>query len=98
MKTQEEFNKFDAEHPEFWIEFSYRANVMLSKGFKHYSARTIFEVARWHSDLDSRGGLLCNRYKINNNWIPFYARKWNEAAGINFFELRSKHEKLTETK
>jgi len=96
MKTQQEFNKFDAEHPEFWREFSYRANVMFSQGFKHYSARTIFEVARWHSDLDSRGKL--NQYKINNNWIPFYARKWNEATGINFFELRSKHEKLTETK
>jgi len=90
MNTQEQFDKFDAEHPEFWYEFNYRANVMLSKGFKHYSARTIFEVARWHSDLGLKGKPI--QYKINNNWIPFYARKWNEFAGINFFEIRNKHE------
>ena len=55
MTRQEAFDKFDLEHPEFWDEFEHRAYVMMTKGRKHYSARTIFEVLRWHSDLDSGG-------------------------------------------
>jgi len=53
---------------------------------------------RWHTEVDE-GGL----FKCNNDWVPFYARKWNNATGINFFEIRNQgvrkqNEKLTEAK
>ena len=85
MTRQEQFDKFDREHPEFWNEFSYRAYIMMEKGRKHYSARTIFEVLRWHSDLDSG-----TEYKIQNNWIPFYAKKFNDMYYVDFFLTKNR--------
>ncbi len=85
MTRQEQFDKFDREHPEFWAEFDYRARVMMGKGREHYSARTIFEVLRWHSDLDSG-----TEYKIQNNWIPFYAKKFNEVYDTDFFFTKNR--------
>ena len=85
MDRQEAFDKFDREHPEFWDEFEHRAYVMMTKGRKHYSARTIFEVLRWHSDLDSGG-----KFKIQNNWIPFYAKKFNDMYYVDFFLTKNR--------
>jgi len=85
MTRQEQFDKFDREHPEFWNEFEHRAYVMMTKGRKHYSARTIFEVLRWHSDLDSGG-----KFKIQNNWIPFYAKKFNDMYYVDFFLTKNR--------
>ncbi len=85
MTRQEAFDKFDREHPEFWNEFEHRAYVMMTKGRKHYSARTIFEVLRWHSDLDSGG-----KFKIQNNWIPFYAKKFNDMYYVDFFLTKNR--------
>ncbi len=85
MSRQEAFDKFDREHPEFWDEFEHRAYVMMTKGRKHYSARTIFEVLRWHSDLDSGG-----KFKIQNNWIPFYAKKFNDMYYVDFFLTKNR--------
>jgi len=82
---QEAFERFDREHPEFWDEFEHRAYVMMTKGRKHYSARTIFEVLRWHSDLDSGG-----KFKIQNNWIPFYAKKFNDMYYVDFFLTKNR--------
>ncbi len=85
MTRQETFDKFDREHPEFWDEFEHRAYVMMTKGRKHYSARTIFEVLRWHSDLDSGG-----KFRIQNNWIPFYAKKFNDMYYVDFFLTKNR--------
>ena len=63
----------------------YRGRVMMGKGREHYSARTIFEVLRWHSDLDSG-----TEYKIQNNWIPFYAKKFNNFYGVDFFFTKNR--------
>jgi len=93
MKTQKEFNKFDTEHPEFWDMFCLYTNKAIKAGRKRYGARSIYELMRWHTEVDEGGSFKCN-----NNWTSFYARKWNETTGTNFFELRSKHEKLTEAK
>jgi len=84
MTRQEQFDKFDHEHPEFWDEFCDRAWTMMEKGYTRYSARTIFEVLRWHSDLDSGG-----QFKIQNNWIPFYAKKFN-SINPGFFSTRDR--------
>jgi len=98
MKTQQEFNKFDEKHPEFWEMFCMFTQKAFKSGRKKYSARTIYELMRWHTEVDE-GSL----FKCNNDWVPFYARKWNNATGINFFEIRNQgvrkqNEKLTEAK
>ena len=85
MTRQEEFDKFDREHPEFWESFFFRAWTMMGKGYTRYSARTIFEVLRWHSDLDSGG-----QFKVQNNWIPFYAKKFNNFYGVDFFFTKNR--------
>ena len=93
MTRQEEFDKFDREHPEFWREFEYRSKVMMDKGRKHYSARTIFEVLRWHSDIGSNNKInsnFVNSFKIQNNWIPFYAKKFNEVYDTDFFFTKNR--------
>lgn len=57
-----------------------------SRGFKHYSARTIIHVLRHHSAISEIGG----EWKINNNFSPYLARLFDLAyphmAGM--FEYR----------
>lgn len=83
-----DFAEFDRAHPEVFDRFRSKARELLSAGHEHYSARTIFEVLRWESDLNPNrdGG-----FKIDNTFIPKFARKlieqYPEFEG--FFELRS---------
>lgn len=55
-----------------------------------YSARTIFEVVRWHYTVNERrdGG-----FKLNNNYFPEYARLLiSEDPNFDgFFELRGEN-------
>ena len=84
MTRQEQFDKFDREHPEFWDAFCDMAWTVMEKGYIRYSARTIFEVLRWHSEMNSGG-----HFKIQNNWIPFYAKKFN-SINPGFFSTRER--------
>lgn len=58
-----------------------------SRGFKHYSSKTIIHVLRHHSAVSEVGG----EWKINNNFSPYLARLFDLAyphmAGM--FEYRS---------
>jgi hypothetical protein len=82
------FDDFDREHPEVYREFVKHASRLRSQGFRHYSARTIVEVLRFHSDLDGRD---VDRFKINNNHTPYFVRKLEreDASFIGFFEKRA---------
>lgn len=53
-----------------WDAFVGEAAKVRSKGFKHYSARTIIHVLRHHSAVAETGG----EWKINNNHSPYLAR------------------------
>jgi len=70
------FCEYDEAHPEVWREFLRITLITMKvKKFKNYSARDIFPIMRWH-----RGpkGLKEDGFKINNNYSPFYARKFHE--------------------
>jgi len=56
--------------PRLWElmqRFSFEA---VQAGFKHYSARTIFERIRWHEQVERRD----NEFKVNDHWPPYYSR------------------------
>jgi hypothetical protein len=67
--------------------FVVEAAKINSRGFKHYSARTIIHVLRHHSAITEING----EWKINNNYSPYLARLFDLAyphmAGM--FEYRT---------
>lgn len=84
---QQKFEQFDAEHPEVYEEFKRQAERLLARGFRHYSAQTIFSVMRFHSDVDGRPD---EPFKLNQNYHAYYGRKLmaEDARFTGFFELR----------
>ena len=79
------FKKYDQENPKIWESFKKFSFEAKEKGFKNYSANGIFEVIRWHTELDSIGF-----YKVDNNYRADYARKMmNEFREFEgFFRVR----------
>ncbi len=78
------FKSEDAQR--IWRAFESRALRMARTGRERYSARTIIETIRWHSDLRDGGAA----FKISNNWVPGLAREWMNRHGKqypNFFLL-----------
>lgn len=55
---------------------------------ERYSARTIIEVLRWHSDLQENKPL----FKISNNMTPGLARLWMEKHGARYPKFFRLHE------
>jgi|ETNmetMinimDraft_16_1059900.scaffolds.fasta_scaffold64576_2 hypothetical protein len=70
-KTIVEFKKFDVANPQFWETFKSLTISAIDRGRTRYSARTIWEVMRWHTTIDSGG-----QFKCEDCWIPFYSRKF----------------------
>ncbi len=70
-----------------YTEFERRALYMARGGRKHYSAKTIFEVIRWHTDLKDSDKM----FSLNNNYTSGCARLFMETHGKRypgFFQLR----------
>lgn len=82
MKTKEElfgdypqsvlqrFKTYHKKNPQVFNRFSALAFQMKNTGRKVYSAETIINVMRWHTDLETNG----EAFKINNDFKPLYAR------------------------
>lgn len=74
-------------NPRFWRVFCERAFELMARGHQRYSAKTICEVLRWHSDV-GRGA----DYKINNSHVRVFAdvfeRTYPEHSG--FFRKRER--------
>ena len=79
------FNNYHKENPQIWEAFKKYSFEAKKKGFKHYSANGIFEIIRWHTDVQSR-----DKYKLNNNYRPDYARKMMDEFPEfkDFFRIR----------
>ena len=87
-RIQEQFRRFDADHPEIYEEFCQIARNLLHHGRSHYGSKAIFEVIRYHRALSGQSDT--DPFKINNNYSSRYARKLMEedARFRGFFELR----------
>lgn len=65
-----DFKTYDQENPHIWTAFVKYAREAKNRGFKNYSTNGIFEIMRWHTNIEKDG-----EFKINNNYRPDYARK-----------------------
>jgi hypothetical protein len=81
------FEEFDAAHPEVYGMFRFFALELLAAGRTRGGARSIIERVRWHTAINSSDG----EFKINNCFIPFYARKLAKEDGRfeSFFSFRT---------
>ena len=81
-----DFEQFDAENSQVWREFERLALEIAAEGHKHYSAKAIFEVIRFHRAIRTTDV----KWKLNNIWTPYYARKFMRCHPQyeGFFETR----------
>jgi len=80
---------FHKEHPEVWELFHRFALEKASLGYDHYGVSGVFERVRWETSAGGEHPEL----KLNNNFKPFYARRFNrmhpELGGGEFFRVRA---------
>lgn len=65
-----DFKNYDQENPQIYEGFVKFAKEAKMRGFKNYSAYSIFELMRWHTGIEGKG-----EFKLSNNYRPDYARK-----------------------
>lgn len=72
-------------NPQVFILFEKLANQIRDAGHEKYSAWTLVQIMRWHSDLERT-----DQYKISNNYIACLARDLidKDASFEGFFTLR----------
>lgn len=58
------------ENPHVWDLFQRFTFEAINAGYDHYSTNSVIERIRWHSEIETRG----DKFKINNNHAPYYAR------------------------
>lgn len=78
-----EFRSWLRENFDLYLNFERRSDEMRNLR-PRYSARTIVELLRWHSDLQDAEV----SFKINNNSTRDMARLYNRLTGTSFFEER----------
>lgn len=81
-----EFLEYHQKHPEVYKKFVELTLQAIERGHKHFSARGILQVARFLHP----GEIKEDGYKINNNYSPYYVRKFkiDYPQHANFFETR----------
>ncbi len=72
-----------SKNQKIWKAFEAKA-LQMAQRRKHYSARTIIEVMRWHTDLQDTDEV----FKLSDHWTPGMARLWmakHDKQHPNFF-------------
>ena len=72
-EVRQQVKAYHRKHPEVWELFVQFTFDMIDKGFKNYAVSGIFERISWEKDM---GGDGLTMFKINNNYKPFYARRF----------------------
>ena len=82
------FEQYDNDNPQIWQAFVHYTIETVGKGFQYYGAKGIIELIRWHTPTTANG----DKFKINNNFAPDYARKFMATFPQHegFFRLRAK--------
>lgn len=80
------FAEFDALNPVVWALFQRFTNDLLAVGYRHGSADAVLHRVRWETAI----GMGDQGFKINNNFTPYYARKYHQKYPHRegFFRLR----------
>lgn len=71
---EDKFETYHKENPIVYELFVKFANEAKAAGFKNFSANAIFERIRWYVSVETVG----DKFKVNNNYRPYYARKMME--------------------
>ena len=84
--AKEQFDQYDNENPQLYELFKRFAFEAIESGREYFSAEAIINRVRWETMLTGN-----DEYKINNNYKPFYSRKFmNEFPQYNnFFRTRT---------
>lgn len=85
---QAHFERFDQAHPEVYQEFKKVALDLFLRGRKHYGAKAIMEVIRYHRAVSGQDS--DEPFKCNNNYPSRMARKLidEDSRFADFFETR----------
>lgn len=80
------FDQFDKDNPRVWELFQRFTFELISKGKNRYSSDGVLHRIRWETALTTNDPV----YKLNNNWSPYYARKFHKVYPQHdgFFALR----------
>lgn len=86
------FEEFDRTNPRVWELFVLFTLDRIEAGFQNYSVNAIFERIRWETDVHTSD---ISRFKLNNNYRPFYARKFMDQfpEHTGFFRTRTQTSK-----
>ena len=71
-RIQEQFERFDAEHPEVYKYFEQATRDLIASGRARVGAKDIWERLRWYTRA---GGPAQTQYRLNNNYTARYVRK-----------------------
>lgn len=89
------FEQYHAENPAIYIyeAFEKYTFIAISKGFKHFGAKAVFEWIRFQTGIFGTGD-----FKVNNSFTPDYARLFekNHPQHSGIFEKRSRKIKTIE--
>ena len=83
--AKEKFDQYDNANPHIYELFKRFAFEAIDSGREYFSAEAIVNRVRWETMISGD-----DDYKINNNYKPFYSRKFmNEFPQYNnFFRTR----------
>lgn len=86
LETESRFQKYLAENPHVWRAFKRFTFQAINAGHTRLSAEMIVNQIRWRTLIKERN----SEFKINNDFKPFFARKFMaEFPEYNgFFALR----------
>ena len=75
MKSlKDKFDEFHSNNPQVYSNFKAYTFKAIRAGLKQYSAWAIINRMRWESEVETGG----NRFKLPNDFIALYARKFAE--------------------
>tara|TARA_R110000796_G_scaffold199645_1_gene315782 strand:- start:301 stop:675 length:375 start_codon:yes stop_codon:yes gene_type:complete len=72
-EIREQCQSFHNAHPDVWDMFVFFTKKAIAKEHKRYSAQAIFESIRWEVSTNSE---YPHDFKINNNFVALYARRF----------------------
>jgi hypothetical protein len=74
MNKSQLFVEYHRDNPEIYVEFERLTLKAIAAGRKNYGANGIVELIRWNTTVIARN----DKFKINNNYAPHYARMFEE--------------------
>lgn len=85
MVSVSEFLAYDSENPQVWTSFEKFALQVTETGREYFGAKAVMERVRWYSVVEAN-----DTFKVNNNWVAFYARKFGlkYPKHADFFRIR----------